>query len=93
VLESLRDVRLGSALDLVATYSGRASDIADWTKDAEINRDRNLRLQYLAGLGVDANGSFAIYYQMMRRFRYPDDLFNISDDHKIRLKKMLGVTK
>jgi spermidine synthase len=93
VLQSLRDVRLGSALDLVATYSGRASDIADWTRNAEINRDRNLRLQYLAGMGVDANGSFAIYYQMMSRFRYPDEVFTISDDHKTRLKKMLGVTK
>ncbi len=93
VLQSLRDVKLGSAVDLMATYSGRREDIADWLKGAEINRDRNLRLQYLAGLGLDDNGSFYIYYDLMRRFRYPDDIFLLSDDKKAKLKKILGVTK
>jgi spermidine synthase len=93
VLQSLRDVRLDSAVDLMGTYSGRASDITDWVRGAEINRDRNLRLQYMAGMAVDENGSFYTYYEMMKRFRYPDEVFTISDEHKARLKKMLGVTK
>ncbi len=93
VLQSLRDVKLGSAVDLMATYSGRRSDIADWLKDAQINRDRNLRLQYLAGLGLDENGSFFIYYDLMRRFRYPEDIFTLSDDKKQKLKKILVGTK
>jgi spermidine synthase len=58
-------------------------------KGAEINRDRNLRLQYLAGLGLDNNGSFFIYYEMVRRFRYPDDLFIVSPEKKAALKKIL----
>jgi spermidine synthase len=93
VLGSLRDVKLGSAVELMSTYSGRRNDFTGWLKDAEINRDRNLRLQYLAGMGLDNNGSFYIYYEMMRRFRYPDEMFVVSPEKKAILKKMLGVTK
>ena len=93
VVESLREVKLGSAVELMSTYSGRRADIADWLKGAEINRDRNLRLQYLAGMGLDNNGSFYIYYEMMKRFHYPEDLFVVSEDKKVALKKMLGATK
>ncbi len=32
---------------------GTAQDLAPWLKDAAINRDRNLRLQYLAGMGLN----------------------------------------
>lgn len=92
VEQSLRDVKLGTAVELLSTYSGRRSDLTDWLKDAQINRDRNLRLQYLAGLGLDNNGSFYIYYEMMKRFRYPDDIFVASEEKQARLKKMLGVT-
>jgi spermidine synthase len=90
VLQSLKDVKLGSALELMSVYTGRRSDFTDWLKDAQINRDRNLRLQYLAGMGVDDNSSFYIYYEMMRRFRYPEDVFLISPEQKPKLKKMLG---
>jgi len=38
-----------SALDLVATFAGQASDMNAWLPNAAINADRNLRLQYLAG--------------------------------------------
>jgi len=93
VLKSLRDVKLGSAVELMATYSGRRSDFADWLKGAEINRDSNLRLQYLAGLGLDNNGSYYIYYEMIKRFHYPENLFIVSDEKKAALKKMMGITK
>ena len=91
VVQSLRDVKLGAAVDLLSTYCGRHNDLAAWLKGAEINRDRNLRLQYLAGLAVDANGSFSTYYEVMRRVRYPEDLFIVSGDKKVKLKKMMGV--
>ena len=47
---SLRDVGFKSAIDLLGTYGGQASDLRAWLRGAEINRDRNLRLQYLAGM-------------------------------------------
>ena len=34
-------------------YAGRASDMKAYLADAQINRDRDLRLQYLAGLGIE----------------------------------------
>src|SRR5213083_1745753 len=50
---SLREIGMSSAVDLFATYAGRKPDLQAWLKDAQINRDRNLRLQYLAGLGLN----------------------------------------
>ena len=54
VAQSLREIgiQLGgrSVLDL---RRARATDLAPWLKDAVINRDRNLRLQYLAGHGLE----------------------------------------
>ena len=49
VAQSLQNVGFQSVFDLFATYAGNARDLAPWLADAEINRDRNLRLQYLAG--------------------------------------------
>ncbi len=49
VLGSLRQVGFDSALDLVGTFAGQASDMTAWLPGAAINTDRNLRLQYLAG--------------------------------------------
>ena len=51
--QSLRDIGINSAIDLFSTYAGSATDFEPWLKDAQINRDRNLRLQYLAGLGLN----------------------------------------
>src|SRR5262249_12896237 len=53
VAKSLREVSLGSAVEMLATYAGRATDLKPWLKGADINSDRNLRLQYLAGKGVN----------------------------------------
>ena len=43
--------------------------------DAEINTDRSLRLQYLAGLAVDFYRNTEIYEAMARYRLYPSDLF------------------
>ena len=42
-----------------------APDLQPWLKDAQINRDRNLRLQYLAGLGLNLYQSDPIYADML----------------------------
>src|SRR5262249_28546900 len=53
VLQSLRQVGFKSTYSLFSTYAGRAADLKPWLASAQINRDRNLRLQYLAGLGLN----------------------------------------
>jgi len=74
--QSLRDVGMKSAVDLFSTFAGRASDLAPWLKDASINRDRNLRLQFLAGMGLNLYQSDVIYSGMLVYARHvPDDLF------------------
>jgi spermidine synthase len=55
VQRSLAEVGFNSVLDLWGTYSGSSQDLAPWLAGAEINRDSNLRLQYLAGLGYNEN--------------------------------------
>jgi spermidine synthase len=75
VLQSLAQIGMFSAVDLFSTYAGRRPDLDPWMSDAVINRDRNLRLQYLAGLGLNLYQSDAIYADMLRYAKYPEDLF------------------
>jgi spermidine synthase len=63
--------------------------MANWLKDAQINTDRNLKLQYLAGLGLNLYQSDAIYKAMSRESKYPDELFAGSPDTLEALKSRI----
>jgi spermidine synthase len=80
VAKSLSEVGINSAVDLFGTYAGRRTDMKNWLSDAQINTDRNLKLQYLAGLGLNLYQSDAIYKAMIREAKYPDDLFEGSQE-------------
>ena len=54
-----RDVMLKSAGDSSAPTPAGRRDLAPWLADAEINRERHLRLQYLAGLAANTDQRFA----------------------------------
>jgi len=83
---SLREIGMNSAVDLFATYAGRKPDLEPWLRNAQINHDRNLRLQYLAGLGLNLYQADVIYADMLRHVtRTPDDLFVASDATRQRL--------
>ena len=82
---SLREVGFKSAIDLLGTYGGRASDLQPWLRGAEINRDRNLRLQYLAGMNPNLYQEEPIFDDMETYRRYPKDLFIASDATKAAL--------
>jgi spermidine synthase len=73
--QSLAEIGMDSPVDLFSTYAGRKSELTEWLRGAEINRDRNLRLQYLAGIGLNLEESAAIYASMLSHRRFPDDLF------------------
>ena len=87
VARSLREIGMPSAVDLFATYAGNRAELAPWLRDAEINRDRNLRLQYLAGMGLNLYESDAIYQDMVRHAGYPDALFTGSPETLARLQE------
>ncbi|HZN33042.1 MAG TPA: fused MFS/spermidine synthase [Pirellulaceae bacterium] len=88
---SLEEVGFLSGLDLLATYAGTAQDLAPWTKDAQLNRDRNLRLQYLAGLSSHNYREAAIYNAMVKHRTYPDKLFKASETNRVALMIKLGM--
>jgi spermidine synthase len=73
--QSLNEVGFGSMIGLLATYSGRGPNLHPWLASAPINRDRNLRLQYLAGMGRAYHQGGLIHNQMLSYLSYPDDLF------------------
>jgi spermidine synthase len=78
--QSLRAIGMSSAVDLFSTYAGRKADLEPWLRNASINRDRNLRLQYLAGLGLNLYQADTIYAEMLRyASKVPDDLFVASE--------------
>ena len=88
--QSLRDIGIYSAVDLVGTYAGSATDLQPWTKDAMINRDRNLRLQYLAGLSLNTYSADPIYIDMTKTARYPENLFTGSESALGYLRQVIG---
>jgi spermidine synthase len=65
VRRSLAEVGLRSAADLFGTYAGNAQALAPWLNGAPLNRDRNLRLQYLAGQGLNLNLADRIHATMI----------------------------
>jgi spermidine synthase len=90
VSRSLKEVGVTSAVDLVASYAGRASDLRPWLRDAAINHDGDLRLQYLAGIGLNANEGDRVYAEILQYRRYPEDLFVGPDQSLAELRRRIS---
>ena len=75
VAESLRDIGVNSPIELLATYAGQRSDLSPWYHGAQLNRDKDLRLQYLAGWGINSQLQAELYRDMMRYVRPPAAMF------------------
>ncbi len=75
VVQSMNEIGMFTTEDLFASFAGRAPELRPWLVDAQINRDRNLRLQYLAGLGLNLYEQAAIYSEMLTYRVVPEDLF------------------
>jgi spermidine synthase len=102
VTESLKEVGFGAdtaslrletnlwgdpTVALLSTYAGRAADLGEWMKDAQINTDRNMRLQYLAGMSVNLQLRKAILDSILTYYRFPEDLFYGSEEN-MRIMKV-----
>ena len=83
--KSLRDIGFVSAVDLLSSYAGRGPDLATWLKGAAINTDRDLRLQYLAGMGLNVDAQDQIYSELMEARRIPPGLFVASAETLAKL--------
>jgi spermidine synthase len=75
VSRSLREIGFNSAASLLSTFGGHARDLKPWLRDAQVNTDRNLRLQFLAGFNLNANEAADTYRGILAVRQYPEDLF------------------
>lgn len=88
---SLATVGFLSAMDLLSRYGGLAADLAPWLEDAQLNHDRNLRLQYLAGWGLSSHHEGAIYDDILQYRKFSEKTFTGSDVRRQELKVRLGL--
>ena len=89
VASSLAEVDINSPVDLFRTYAGQKSDLAEWLRGAAINHDSNLRMQYLAGLGLDLDDAASIYAGILAYRRFPADLFVSTEGRVNSLKQAM----
>jgi spermidine synthase len=74
VLRSISEVGFHSAVEFLATYAGRARDLRPMLAGAQINADLNMRLQYIAGLGLNSMAYQRTYKDLRQYRRFPEDL-------------------
>lgn len=75
VLSSLGEVDYGSMQALLGTFAATGEQLRGWVAGSEINQDRNLRLQYLAGLGVNNYEQAGIYSEILQHGDWPMEVF------------------
>jgi spermidine synthase len=90
VSASLAEVGFHSAVDLLASYAGGASDLSPMLANAEINDDLNMRLQYLAGLGLNSVTAPQIYREVLSYRKFPGELLVGSGDGVNALRELIG---
>jgi spermidine synthase len=91
VRASLAEVGFPRAVALLGTFAGYAPDLGSWLAGAPINRDRNLRLQYLAGLGLNAVRGIDIYEEILAVRRFPAAVFGGTAARRAALKRDMGL--
>jgi spermidine synthase len=87
VQRSLSTIGFATTLNMLSKYAGRGQDLKSWLEDAIINTDRNLRLQYLAGMGLNLYDERNIYQDMLAHRQFPEDLFIATDGFKLELSR------
>ena len=91
VKTSLDESSMGTAADLIHTYAGRAPELKAWLQGSQINLDRNLRLQYLAGLQLNSHLGKAMYGPMLAQRRWAPELFVGQPETLAELRAKLGL--
>ncbi len=87
---SLTESGFDSPLDLFSTYAGSGRDLKEWLKGADINTDRSLRLQYLAGVGLNKYTEADIFDAIAQHKRFPETLFVANEQWMTSLRQAIG---
>ena len=80
----------GLAVELLATFAGQGPDLRGWARNAQINRDKDLRLQYLAGMYFNSYLSTKILGSILSYYRFPKNLFEGSSERIAILQQALA---
>jgi spermidine synthase len=89
VRNSLAEIGFYSVNQLLATYGASGEDLQPWLRDAEINRDRNLRLQYLAGLGVNRYEQDAIHREIVSHRTFPEAMIVAPSQRQQQIRSLM----
>jgi spermidine synthase len=87
---SLEAVGFRDALSLLETYEGQGSDVKPWLVGAQINRDINLRLQFMAGLAMNLQSQQDIFNGFSKYREFPDNLFTGAQGRLDVLRRVIG---
>ncbi len=90
VSASLAEARFNSAVDLLATYAGSTSDLQPMLAGAQINEDMTMRLQYIAGIGLNSVTSDQIYHRILSYRKFPEGLLTGSGERIAALRDLIG---
>lgn len=76
VLQSMREIDFPNATSMYATYLGDEASMRNWLKGAQINTDKDLRLMYLAGWGINAEMADPLYRKILAMRKQPRAIFS-----------------
>ena len=71
---------------MMKTFLVQGPDLLPWLRDTQVNRDRNLRLQYLAGFHLNTFRDADIFGAIKQYRRYPDTLFIATAEEEQELR-------
>jgi spermidine synthase len=89
ITASLQEVKIFSAVDLLATYGVGASDMKSWVAGTPVNRDFSLKLEYISGLALNEQNADAIYAGMVAHKAFPEGLFAAPADTLSELRRRI----
>jgi spermidine synthase len=87
VARSLDEIGFHSAVDLFSTFAGYGPSLRTWLQDAQLNTDRNMRLQYLAGMSFRNASHAEILEEILLSYAFPDKVFHGSEKTISQLKQ------
>jgi spermidine synthase len=87
--QSLQEVKIGSVVDLLATYGTRGPDMQSWLANTPANRDFSLKLEYISGLALNSRDADSIYAHMIEQRTFPEEMFIAPPETMAELRRRL----
>jgi spermidine synthase len=88
--QSLAEVKIHNAVELVADYGASGRDMQQWLAGVPVNRDFSLKLEYISGLALNAGEADPIYAHMVAGRTFPKVVGNPGRVAALRRRLMGG---